>query len=74
MFDLLSTQFSEVQREIHRGIIGQQEYDRRTYDVLYGDGSGQATLRPRRERLVAVATALFVLGGIAVALWWAVAL
>jgi hypothetical protein len=45
MFGLLSTLISEVQRETHRGVIGQQAYDQRTYEVLHGSGPARPPLR-----------------------------
>jgi hypothetical protein len=72
MIDPMSTQFSAVQRETHKGVIGQQEYDRRTYEVLLGDGTETAPRRGRGAALAAAAvTVLVVLGA---ALWWIAAL
>jgi hypothetical protein len=69
MFDPLPTQFSQVQRESHRGVIGQQEYDRRTYEALHGDGTEQPA--PRRARRAALAaSAVTVLGLIGAVAYW----
>jgi hypothetical protein len=68
MFDPLSTQFSAVQRETHEGVIGQEEYDRRTYGVLFGEGDEPAPRRGRGAALAAVAVSVLVVLG--VALWW----
>jgi len=73
MFDPMSPQFSAVQRETHKGVIGQQEYDRRTYEVLLGDGDERpAVRRHRRATLAAAAVSVLVMVG--VALWWLAAL
>lgn len=72
MFDPLSTQFSAVQRETHKGVIGQQEYDRQTYEVLLGDGAEAPPRRGWGAALAAAAVSVLVL--LAVALWWLAAL
>jgi hypothetical protein len=58
VFDPLSTQFSETQRESYQGVIGRPEYDRRTYEALLGDGSEPPA--PRRRRVSAGLAALVV--------------
>jgi len=72
VFDPLSTQFSAVQRETHQDVIGQQEYDRRTYEVLLGDGAEAAPRRGRGAARAAAAVSVLVIVG--VALWWIAAL
>ncbi len=62
MFDLLSTLFSEVQRETHRGVMGQQAYDQRTYEVLHGWGAARPTARRYVVRAALVVSALGALG------------
>jgi len=71
MIDPLSTQFSEVQRETHRGVVGQQEYDRRTYEVLFGSEGDRPAARGRRAGLVVAAVGLLIVLGVAV--WWVAA-
>lgn len=66
MFDPLSTQFSAIQRETHRDVIGQQEYDRRTYGVLFGEGVEAAPKR-RTGRAAIMMTAVII---VTVALYW----
>jgi hypothetical protein len=46
MFDVLSTLFSEMQRVSYMGIVGEPDYDRRTFEVLFGAGGTQPV--PRR--------------------------
>lgn len=71
MIDPLSTQFTEVQRETHKGVIGRQEYDRRTYEVLFGTGDERPASKGRRAALVTAAVSVLVIVG--VALWWVAA-
>jgi hypothetical protein len=65
MFDPLSTQFAEVQRESQQGRIGQQAHDAQTYVVLFGDGSERPRRRSFRPALV-----ITILSGIGAALMW----
>jgi hypothetical protein len=67
MFDLLSTLFSEVQRETHQGVIGQQAYDQRTYEVLHGSGAVRPTVR---RYMVRVTLAVAALGALGMVLYW----
>jgi len=67
MFDLLSTLFSEVQRETHRGVIGQQAYDQRTYEVLHGSGAARPILR---RNVVRATLAVSALGALGIVLYW----
>jgi hypothetical protein len=55
MRDQLSTQLSEVQRVSYTGIIGKLEYDRRMFEVLFGDGSPPPALRRRLRRTTVLA-------------------
>jgi len=70
MIDPLSTQFTEVQRETHQGVIGQQEYDRRTYEVLYGTGDERPASKRRWAAVVVAAMAVLI---VTAAVVWGVA-
>jgi len=64
MSDPLSTLFSAVQRESYRGTLGAQEYDCRTYEILYGTGEAAAQRRRLGHRMLGLAV-LLVLAGLA---------
>jgi hypothetical protein len=70
VLDPLSTLFSEAQRESHRGVIGKQEYDRRTYEALLGDGREPPSPRRRRVRADIVLPTLAVAGMLGALLYW----
>ena len=74
MNDILSTLFSEVQRESYQGVIGQAAHDRRTYDVLLGDGSEPSAPRRRPARAAMALRALTLIGGLGALLYWLVQL
>jgi hypothetical protein len=74
MFDPLSTQFSAVQRETHQGVIGQQAYDRRTYELLFGAGDERPAAKRRGPSAALAAAAVSMLTVLGVALWWLTAL
>jgi hypothetical protein len=68
MFDLLSTLFSEVQRESHLAGGDPRGHDRATYAGLLGDGADRpARSRRRARRRVRAVLVLVTLGG---ALFW----
>jgi len=65
MSDPLSTLFSAVQRESYRDTIGEQEFDRRTYETLYGTGKAPAQRRQRLARRALGLAVLLALAGLA---------
>ncbi len=64
MSDPLSTLFSALQRESYRDTIGEQEFDRRTYETLHGTGD-PAQRRRRLGRRVLGLAVLLALAGLA---------
>jgi hypothetical protein len=51
----MSAQLSEVQRVSYAGTIGRLEYDRRTFEVLFGDGHTPPAPRRLLRRTVVLA-------------------
>jgi hypothetical protein len=62
MSDPLSTLFSAVQRESYRDTIGEQDYDRRTYETLYGTGEPTAQRQRLARRVLGLAVLLAMAG------------
>jgi hypothetical protein len=52
MFDPLSVQFTAMQQETYRNVIGQQESDCLTYSALYGEGDEPPTRKRQRLKLL----------------------